>query len=155
MLRFCVLLWFATESACFITLYYSDVIMSEMASQITSVYSVYSTVFRRRSKKISKLRVTGLCEGNSPVIGEFPSQKASNAENVSIWWCHHGSYSSAFASVKRNHENTAYIMDMYHTEGMCDNQMEQDKAKEKKWAVFMDIVCMNTLLQPRQNREGV
>ena len=27
---------------------------------------------RRRSKKTSKLRVTGLCEGNSPVTGEFP-----------------------------------------------------------------------------------
>ena len=43
-------------------------------------------LFRRRSKKTSKLRVTGLCERNSPVIGEFPSQRASNAENVSIWW---------------------------------------------------------------------
>ena len=43
-------------------------------------------LFRRRSKKTSKLRVTGLCEGNSPVTGEFHSQKASNTENVSIWW---------------------------------------------------------------------
>ena len=32
----------------------------------------------------SKLRVTGLCEGNSPVTGELPAQRASNAENVSI-----------------------------------------------------------------------
>ena len=45
--------------------------------------------FRRRSKKTSKLRVTGLCAGNSPVTGEFPAQMASNAENVSIWWRHH------------------------------------------------------------------
>ena len=37
-------------------------------------------LFTGRSKKTSKLRVTGLCEGNSPVIGEFPAQKASNAE---------------------------------------------------------------------------
>ena len=36
-----------------------------------------------RSKKISKLRVTALCEGNSPVTGEFPAQRASNAKNVS------------------------------------------------------------------------
>ena len=43
----------------------------------------------RRSKKISKLCVTGLCAGNSPEIGEFPAQMASNAENVSIWWRHH------------------------------------------------------------------
>ena len=43
-------------------------------------------LFRRRSKKTSKLHVTGLCAGNSPVTGEFPAQMASNAENVSIWW---------------------------------------------------------------------
>ena len=46
--------------------------------------------FRRRSKKTSNLRVTGLCAGNSPVTGEYPAQRASNAENVSIWWRHHG-----------------------------------------------------------------
>ena len=42
-----------------------------------------------RSKKISTLRVTCLCEGNSPVTGECLAQRASNAENVSIWWRHH------------------------------------------------------------------
>ena len=46
-------------------------------------------LFRRRSQKAAKLRVTGLCAGNSPVTGEFPAQSASNAENVSIWWRHH------------------------------------------------------------------
>ena len=52
-------------------------------------------LFRHRSKKTSRFRVTGLCGGNSPVTGEFPtqcefpSQRASNAENVSIWWRHH------------------------------------------------------------------
>ena len=45
--------------------------------------------FRHKSKETSKLRVTGLCEGNSPVTGEFPTQKASNAENIYIWWRHH------------------------------------------------------------------
>ena len=44
--------------------------------------------FRCRSKKTSKLRVTGLCEGN-PVTGGFPSQRTSYAENASIWWRHH------------------------------------------------------------------
>ena len=50
-----------------------------------------SCLFSHRSMKTSKLRVTGLCKGNSPVIGEFLAQRASNAENVSIliWWCHH------------------------------------------------------------------
>ena len=37
-------------------------------------------LFRRRSKKTSKLRVTGVCVGNSPGTGEFPAQMASNAE---------------------------------------------------------------------------
>ena len=64
--------------------------MSAMASQTTSLTMVYSAVYSRcRWKKRSKLRVTGLCEGNSPVTGEFPVQRASNAEDVSIWWRHH------------------------------------------------------------------
>ena len=46
-------------------------------------------LFRCRSKKTSKFRVTGLCAGNSPVSSEFPAQKASNVENVFIWWRHH------------------------------------------------------------------
>ena len=46
-----------------------------------SLTIVYSTVYsRRRSKKISKLGVTGLWSGNSPVTGEFPAQRASNAK---------------------------------------------------------------------------
>ena len=45
-------------------------------------------LFRRKSKKTSRLRVTGLCAGKSPVTGEFPAQMASNAENVSVWWRH-------------------------------------------------------------------
>ena len=48
-----------------------------------------SCLFRRRSKKTSKLRVAGLCAGNSPLAGEFPAQMASNAENVPISWRHH------------------------------------------------------------------
>ena len=42
-------------------------------------------LFRPWSKKTSKLRVTGLCVGNSLV-----TQMASNAVNVSTWWRHHG-----------------------------------------------------------------
>ena len=49
---------------------------------------LFSRLFRRRSKK-TKLRVTGLCEGNPLLISGFPSQTASDARNVSIWWRHH------------------------------------------------------------------
>ena len=40
---------------------------------------LFNHLFGHRSKKTSKLCVTGLS----------PSQMASNAENVSIWWRHH------------------------------------------------------------------
>ena len=46
-------------------------------------------LFRRRSKETPKLRVTGICAGNSPGTGESPQQMASYAENVTIWWRHH------------------------------------------------------------------
>ena len=44
----------------------------------------FNPLVRAGSKKTSKLRLSGLCEGNSPVTGEFPSQRASNAEK----WFH-------------------------------------------------------------------
>ena len=37
-------------------------------------HCLLSRFFRCRSKKASKLRVTGLCAGNSPMTGEFPAQ---------------------------------------------------------------------------------
>ena len=65
--------------------------MGTAAPQITSLTIVYSTVYSGAGKKkTSKFRVTGLCAGNSPGTGEFQVQMASNMENVSIWWRHHG-----------------------------------------------------------------
>ena len=60
----------------------------------------------RRSKKTSKLRVIGLCEGNSPGTGEFPAQRASNAENVSIWCRHHDTWINA----QTVHHGSAYVI---------------------------------------------
>ena len=96
----CDIMWYEPLLAS----HYNDVIMITMASQITSLTIVYSTVYsRRRSKKASKLRVTGLCAGNSPETGEFPAPMASNAENVSIWWRHNvhlQSFEDALANKK-------------------------------------------------------
>ena len=55
-------------------------------------HCLLNRLFGRRSKKTSKLRITGLCAGNSPGTGEFPAQMASNADNVSILWCHHENF---------------------------------------------------------------
>ena len=71
------------------THHYSDVIMASMASQITSLTTVYSTVYSGADKKNIK------APRHWPLCGEFtgdrwiPAQKASSAENVSIWWRHH------------------------------------------------------------------
>ena len=47
--------------------------MSVMVSQTTNLTIVYSTVWSAvDQRKRQKLRVTGLCEGNLPVTGEFP-----------------------------------------------------------------------------------
>ena len=71
--------------------YYSDVIMGAIAYQLP-YHCLLNRLFRRRSKKTSKLRVTGLSAVNSPVTVEFPAQMASYAENVSIWWSHNGQW---------------------------------------------------------------
>ena len=64
--------------------------MSTIASQITGILIIYSTVCSGTDqRKKSKLCITGHWEGNLPVTGEIPTQRASNTENISIWWCHH------------------------------------------------------------------
>ena len=72
------------------TEHYSDFIMSVMASQIIDVPIVYSTVWsgadqRKHQSSASLAFVRGLHRGSV----KFPAQRASNAENVSIWWRHH------------------------------------------------------------------
>ena len=62
-------------------------------------------LFRRISKKTSKLRVAGLFAGNSPGTGEIPAQMASYAENVSIWRRHRG--------CKENEANVGTLIQYY------------------------------------------
>ena len=59
--------------------HYNDVIMSAMTSQIISFMIVYSTVYSGADQR----------KHQSSASGEFPAQRASNAENASIWWRHH------------------------------------------------------------------
>ena len=67
------------------TAYYDDIIMGAIASLITSLTIVYSTVYsdgdQRKHQSSASLAFV--------VPGEFPAQMASNAENTSIWWRHH------------------------------------------------------------------
>ena len=82
--RFAACWWRASQRHQTITknipLRYSDVILSTMVSQITSLTTVYSTVYsgadQRKHQSSASLTFYA---GNSQV----------NAENVSIWWRHH------------------------------------------------------------------
>ena len=65
---------------------------------ITGVSIVYQPFVQTQIKENAKLRVTGIREGNSPMTGEFPAQRSSNAENVSIWWRHYGDLPMIFTS---------------------------------------------------------
>ena len=71
-------------------MHYRDVMTSDGVSNHQPHDCLLNRSFRRRWKKTSKLRVTGFSAGNSPMTGEFPAQRASNAESVSIWWRHYG-----------------------------------------------------------------
>ena len=64
--------------------------MGAMASQITSLTIVYSTVYSGADqRKHQSSAPLAFGAKNSAVTDEFPAQRASNAENVSIWWRHH------------------------------------------------------------------
>ena len=81
-------------------------------------------LFRHRSKKTSKLCVTGLCAGNSLEAGEFPAQMASNEENVSIWWCHHDHDCQCYGSL---HRQVISSLDIVHVTQNGPSQWTNDK----------------------------
>ena len=75
--------------------------MSAMVAQIPGIsiaYSVYSGADQENTKV--------------PVIGEFTAQRASNAENVSIWLRHHGA-----TGQDHLHRGTCNVVDPSHP---CD-----------------------------------
>ena len=43
-------------------------------------------LIRTHIKELSKPALLALCEGSLPMTCEFPAQRASNAEEASIWW---------------------------------------------------------------------
>ena len=69
--------------------HYNDVMMGAIASQITSLTIVYSTVYSDADERKHQSPASLAFVGNSPLTGEFPAQMASNEWNVSIWWRYH------------------------------------------------------------------
>ena len=62
--------------------HYSDVIMTSRTTGVSIVFSTAcSGAYQREHQSCVSLHF---------VTGEFPAQRPSDAENVSIWWRHHG-----------------------------------------------------------------
>ena len=98
-------------------------------------------LFRRRSNKTSKLRVTGLCAGNSPVTGEFPAQRASNAENVSIWWRHHAQTENSHLGMADHTDGPlrTYSLRCHRHNTTWQRLALRQKCPRRIWKRFMDM----------------
>ena len=122
--------------------------------------SLFNCLLGRRSKKTSKLRVTGLCSRNSPVTGEFPAQRVSNAENVSIWWRHHALHFwytntnmvtywapwynwHSFAKLTHAYQFSPFSMTCWHSE---DANFKLKHIKRNRLALIFVIVCVDQFL---------
>ena len=64
--------------------HYNDITMSAMASQFTSHTMVYSPFIQGADQRKHQSSASQVCEGNSPVTGEFPARRASYPENAYI-----------------------------------------------------------------------
>ena len=110
-------------------------------------------LFRRTSKKTSKLRFTGLCEGNSLVAGGFPLQRVSKAENVLIWWrhlddCIYSSFSRkmSLSPARCRFQHSCFLpQDVAFSIHLSDNRFTARPlsttvvSPPRKWAPWVDI----------------
>ena len=113
----CIVKHKKTSKMCTVQCHYNPLLWHHNGRDGISNHQPHDCLLNRsfgcRSKKTSKLRVTGLCARNSPVTGEFPTQMASNAENVFIWWRHHASQLSP------NHHNRHPIVHPWWRDMEC------------------------------------
>ena len=127
--------------------HYNDVIMGEIASQITSLTMVYSAVYsgedqRKHQSSASLTFVRGI-----------PAQMASNAENVSIWWRHHGTCDDSFHSDKMRHEDFVKYIFLRHDSLISSpvacsrsdrpNLITIFRANAAKSVILAPTVCVN------------
>ena len=66
-----------------------------MTSHERHVVSIVEQLMQTLIKETPKSALLALCEENSLVTSEFPTQSTSKAEKASIWWSHHDVNNSA------------------------------------------------------------
>ena len=66
------------------TNHYNDAIWTSCSLKSPDIRLFVWQLMRTHIKETSKSALLALCEGKSPVIGEFPAQRDSNAEKAPI-----------------------------------------------------------------------
>ena len=102
--------------------------MSPMASQITSLTIVYTSAYSSADQRKHQ-NSASLAFVREILTGEFPAQRASNAENVSIWWRHHG---TSLQSLNRLfYQGGAYMIQPGQVINACANHLQPKHGDEK------------------------
>ena len=118
--------------------HYNDVIMSTMASWITSRTIVYSTIYsgtdQREHQSCASLAST---------------QRASNVENVSIWWFHHDAMMLMWRHCNTHtHMNLAYIS-LWHN-SLCEWCSKVSHGISKSWSCcYLILITMLIYSAPK------
>ena len=119
LLLFFLLLFFLPETVTFfpVTLFpvtffpCTERRMSIMMSRITlKIDYLFNSLFRLTTKSKSKPRISVPLWGNPPTTGGFPSQRATNVENVSMSWRHHVQRDNSWTVHPRDSWSCTYIM---------------------------------------------
>ena len=107
-------------------------------------------LFRRISKKTSKLRITGLCEGNPPLTEEFAAQRASNAtkmfpiDDVIMWRAPWINVLGCYVAVQNNNHNPVvkFVIEM-RCRHVISNTLKQCR--------FITRDALSSNLQPQES----
>ena len=99
--------------------------MNVIVSQITGNLTVCPTLCSGyQQSKHQRSTLLALCEGNPPVTGGFPSQRASNAESVFMPWCCHVFMLNCFAKIYLHFFNTGDGIESWNPSLMSDKDID-------------------------------
>ena len=137
--------------------------MSTMTfSNHRSLHYFINQLFRRRSKKTTKLRVTSLCEGNPLVTGGFirkgpVRQKKFPFVDVSCGYNRYHDYRSQMAKCKRGTSSMNHSYTEYHTRTRPSgneavnpcllNYLCYDVLDSKHWSINDPSMCLSKFIK--------
>ena len=103
--------------------------MSPMTSQITNLTIVYTSVYSSADQRKHHSSAS-LAFVREILTGEFIAQRASNAENVSIWWRHRGT--SLQLLNRLFYRGVAYMFQPGQVINACANPLQLKHGDQKE-----------------------